>query len=126
MTPPILKVPDEGKHCVVVASVSGDETGTIAPPPPAKRYFTAEWDCVTFSLVTDDPKNVFGMIKQWYVDAGNSETAFLERCMEIGDPCFIELTEAEAATKMGFDDARDGGSYPLTTFELGALLSSEY
>jgi hypothetical protein len=108
------------------ARASGDETATIPVAPPVKRYFNVEFDCVSFTLVTDDPSKITDMIKQWYLNAGETEAYFREKLAKHGDPCVVELTEEEAATKKGFDDRRGGGSYPINTFELGALLSSEY
>lgn len=51
---------------------------------------------------------------------------YLETLDWEGDPLIKEISTEDAGNRMVFDDARDGGTYPLSTFELGAWASSEY
>lgn len=88
-----------------------------------RRYFTIEFDCISFSAIASDREHVIGLVKGWY---RNGDDNYEEVRAEYGEPSIRELTAEEASQRNGFDDARDGGSYPLTTFEMGALLSSEY
>lgn len=92
----------------------------------SKRYFVIHFDHVAFSAVATDPAHAIDLVRQWYANIGDDEYDF-DRLFERGKELNIrELTAAAAAERNGFDDARDGGSYPLNTFEIGALLSSEY
>lgn len=104
---------------------SGDETETIAPDPdPQRRYFTAEFDCISFSMVARDREHVMELLRDYYRNTGTVGEFEEKLASEIPDIC--ELTEEQAALVTPFDDRRDGKRYPLTTFEMGALCSSEY
>ena len=91
-----------------------------------KRYFVIHFDCVSFSAVATNRDHAINLVREWYANTGDDAYDFDAIRARGEEPSIRELTEVEASQRNGFDDARDGGSYPLTTFEMGALLSSEY
>lgn len=108
---------------------SGDTTNTIpvAPPvvsQPEKRFWKVEFDCISFSMVARDREHVMELLRDYYRNTG--EVGEFEEKLAIEVPDICELTEEQAALVTPFDDRRDGKRYPLTTFELGAVASSEY
>jgi len=93
------------------------------PEAPMKRYFRIDFDCIRFSIVARDREHVVELLKEHYRTMDDN---YEEQRAANGDPDIVELTTEQAASHKLWDDARDGGLYPMTTFELGAVASSEY
>lgn len=109
----------------------GDQTGAIAPAPPVrtqmdKRFWQVEFDFIGFHMVARDREHVMELLREYWRNTGEGDGSFDERRAKTGEPEIVEITEEQAMLVMPFDDARDGKRYPLTTFELGAVASTEY
>lgn len=93
---------------------------------PEKRYFHANYNHVSFSMIARDEDHARALVQQWFENCGDGEWQHAREAMDGAAIELVERSPEEASAIYGWDDARDGGKYPLTTFELGALLSSEY
>ena len=83
-----------------------------------KRYF--DIDCgIDYTVVATSPMHALQIIHE-------AEPDFEENMIDYEGIGIKELTAEEVEKRSGWDDARDGGKYPLNTFPLGAMLSSEY
>lgn len=83
-----------------------------------KRYFKI--DCgIDYTVVATSPMHALQIIHE-------HEPDFELNMLDYEGLGITEMTTEEVDKAKGFDDARDGGTYPLNTFPLGAMLSSEY
>lgn len=83
-----------------------------------KRYFSV--DCgITYTVIATNPFHAISIIHDIEQDFGLN-------LIEYGGLNIVEFSEDEAANRHGSDDERNGGLYPINTFPLGAVLSSEY
>lgn len=100
----------------------------VAPESPGRRYFSIEFDHVSYTIVAESSAAAIAMMPGIYrlmhgcPDHQTPDPTFEETLADWGD---IEAIEIPGTTTI-HDDGRDGLQHPINTFPLGTWASSEY
>lgn len=98
----------------------------VDPAEPGRRYFSIDFDCVSYTVVARDEahvKEIFpGIYDALTGGAEYQDRSYTEAIADSGDP---EITEIAGTTTI-WCDQRDGLQHPINTYPLGTWASSEY
>lgn len=100
----------------------------VDPATPGRRYFSIEFDHVSYTLVAENEAAALAMMPGVYrlmngcLDHETPDPTFEETLADWGD---IDVIEIPGSTTI-HDDVRDGLSHPINTYPLGTWASSEY
>lgn len=82
-----------------------------------KRYFECDFG-IDYTLVARDEDHARALLIAYAMDYDDTLEHY-------GEPIFTEVPAGVAATRRCFD-GKDDSTKPLTEFEMGAILSSEF
>lgn len=100
--------------------------GWTDPAEPGRRYFSVDFDSVSYTVVARDEAHVKELIPGIFdTHTGGAEYQDRSYAETVADSGAPEITETTGDTTIWCDE-RDGLQHPINTYPLGTWACSEY